>query len=46
MIKNAADLIIKFVAFLDFANNTSLNSKRIKIIVIGFQLCEYAVLAA
>ena len=46
MIKNAADLIIKFVAFLDFANNTSLNSKRIKIIVIEFQLCEYAVLAA
>ena len=46
MIKNAADLIIKFVAFLVFANNTSLNSKRIKIIVIEFQLCEYAVLAA
>ena len=45
-IKNTADLIIKYVAFLVFANNASLNSKRIKIIVIEFQLCEYAVLAA
>ena len=42
-IKNTADLIINCVAFLVFANNTSLTSKRIN---IEFQLCEYAVLAA